>query len=120
MDKIILPSMEFYGFHGVLPREKEVGQPFIIGVELFLDLKPAGISDDLAKTINYAEVFQEIKSIAEEESFHLIEALAQAIAQMLLKKYPVEKVKVTVDKPFAPLPGGHLPARVEIVRERKP
>lgn len=119
MDKIVLPGMEFYGYHGVLKEEKRVGQPFIISVEMYLDLFPAGVTDDLTKTVNYAEVYQEIRKIAEEESFDLIEALAHAIGMMLLEKYKICKVKVIVDKPMAPLPGGSLAARVEIEREKK-
>lgn len=119
MDKIVLPEMEFYGYHGVLKEEKKVGQPFLISVEMYLDLFPAGVSDDLSKTVNYAEVYQEIKKIAEEKRFDLIEALAHAIGMMILEKYQVYKVKVIVDKPLAPLPGGNLAARVEIERERQ-
>ena len=120
MDKIVLPGMKFYGYHGVLAEEKRVGQPFIISVEMYLDLYPAGGSDDLTKTVNYAEAYQEIKKITEEKRFDLIEALGQAIATALLEKYEIiDKIKVIVDKPLAPLPGGSLAARVEIERERK-
>lgn len=118
MDKIVLPRMEFYGYHGVLKEEKRVGQPFIISVEMYLDLFPAGISDDLNKTVNYAEAYMEIKKIVEEKNFDLIEALAHHIAVMLLERYEISSVKVIVDKPMAPLPGGNLAARVEIQREK--
>ncbi|MEL7568663.1 MAG: dihydroneopterin aldolase [Dehalobacterium sp.] len=119
MDKIVLPRMEFYGYHGVLKEEKRVGQPFIISVEMMLDLFPAGATDDLTKTVNYAEAYFEIRKIVEEENFDLIEALAHNIALMLLEKYDIYQVKVVVDKPLAPLPGGNLAARVEIEREKK-
>ncbi|WP_089609418.1 dihydroneopterin aldolase [Dehalobacterium formicoaceticum] len=118
MDKIILSGMEFYGYHGVLKEEKRVGQPFIIGVEMFLDLLPAGVSDDLTKTVHYGEAYLAIKKIVEEENFDLIEALAQRIGEMLLQEYPLQKVRVIVDKPLAPVPGGNLAARIEIEREK--
>lgn len=119
MDKIVLPHMEFYGYHGVLKEEKRVGQPFVISVEMMLDLLPAGVSDDLTKTVNYAEAYLEIKKIVEDKNFDLIEALAHNIGMMLLERYEISKVKVVVDKPVAPLPGGSLAARVEIEREKK-
>jgi len=119
LDKIVLPRMEFYGYHGVLKEEKRVGQPFIISVEMMLDLFPAGATDDLTKTVNYAEAYFEIRKIVEDKNFDLIEALAHNIALMLLEKYEICKVKVVVDKPVAPLPGGSLAARVEIEREKK-
>lgn len=118
VDKIVLPRMDFYGYHGVLKEEKRVGQPFIIGVEMYLDLLPAGVSDDLTKTVNYAEAYRKIKGIVEEKNFDLIEALAHDIAITLLACYEINKVKVVVDKPMAPLTGGSLAARVEIEREK--
>ncbi|MGI6678184.1 MAG: dihydroneopterin aldolase [Dehalobacterium sp.] len=110
--------MEFYGYHGVLKEEKKVGQPFIISVEMYLDLLPAGVSDDLHQTVNYLDAFLAIKEIVEEKNFDLIEALAHNIAQMLLEKFEISKVKVIVDKPLAPLPAGSHGARVEIKREK--
>ncbi len=48
MDKISLNRMTFYGYHGVIPEERTLGQRFIVDVDLLLDLKSAGRSDDLA------------------------------------------------------------------------
>ena len=49
MDKIILSNLGFYGYHGVLEAEKVLGQKFFIDMELFLDTKEAGKTDDLNK-----------------------------------------------------------------------
>lgn len=117
MDKIILNGMQFYGFHGVLPEEKKVGQPFIVSVELPFDLTAAGVSDNLQDTISYADVYSKIKKIVEEKSFDLIEALAHHIAVTLLRDYDIPRVRVIIDKPQAPVAGGILAARVEILRE---
>lgn len=117
MDKIVLNGMQFYGYHGVLPEEKKVGQPFIVSVELPFDLTAAGVSDDLKDTISYAEVYGEVKKIVEEKQFNLIEALAHDIAITLLQKYDIPRVRVIIDKPQAPVGGGILAARVEILRE---
>lgn len=118
MDKIVLRDMKFYGYHGVLPEEKAVGQPFIVSVEIFTDLTQAGLTDNLENTINYAQAYQEIKTIVEGKSFNLIEALGQEIAVALLRLYEVPKVKVIIDKPEAPVPGGTIGARIEIIREK--
>lgn len=119
MDRILLDNMEFYGYHGVLQSEKETGQIFRVSLEMRLDLLPAGQSDDLTQTVNYAEVYETVKQIVEKEQFDLIETLAQAISQKILAKYPVEQIRVRVDKPHAPRPGGTLAAAVEIIREKK-
>lgn len=117
MDKIVLRDMKFYGYHGVFQEEREVGQNFIVSVEMFTDLMTAGLSDNLEDTINYAEAYEIIKQIVEKERFNLIETLGNEIAVMLLRRFDIPKVKVIIDKPEAPLPGGTLAARVEIVRE---
>lgn len=117
MDKIVLRDMKFYGYHGVYQEEKEVGQHFIVSVEMFVDLTAAGLSDNLEDTINYAEAYEAIKQIVEKERYNLIETLGNEIAVMLLRRFDIPKVKVIIDKPEAPLPEGTLAARVEIVRE---
>ncbi len=64
-DRILLEGMIFYGRHGTLPAERELGQRFIVDIELRCDLRPAGLSDDLAKTVDYGEVHRQAREIAE-------------------------------------------------------
>jgi len=117
MDRIVLNGMQFYGYHGVLPEERQVGQPFIVSVELPYDLSVAGVSDSLTDTISYAEVYEHVRQIVEGKRYNLIEALAHEIAVTLLRTYEIPRIKVVIDKPQAPVPGGTLAARVEIMRE---
>ncbi|MCR5403911.1 MAG: dihydroneopterin aldolase, partial [Butyrivibrio sp.] len=77
MDRINLTGMEFYGYHGCLPEEREKGQRFYVDVEMFMDLSPAGKSDDLNDTVNYAEVFEYIRQVVEGPSKQLIESVAE-------------------------------------------
>ncbi len=119
MDKIILEGMEFYGYHGTRPEEKTLGQRFIVDVELFLDLRQAGKTDNLDCTVNYAQVFELVQSIICGRSRQLIESVAEAIAGALLAQFPVDEVLVRVKKPQAPLPGRFAWAAVEIVRKKE-
>ena len=64
-DKILLEGMIFYGRHGTLPAERELGQPFIIDLELRLNLQAAGLSDDLRQTVDYSEVHRQARKIVE-------------------------------------------------------
>jgi len=57
-DKLIMEGLEFYGYHGTLAAEQELGQRFILDIELALDLRRAGETDDLAATVNYAAVYR--------------------------------------------------------------
>ncbi len=118
MDKIILKGLEFFAYHGVMPEERTLGQKFILDVELFLDLQPAGLTDDLTRTINYAQVFETVQSIVCTRSYHLIEAVAEAVAKELLEQFPLNQVTVRVKKPQAPIPGQFAWLAVEITRSR--
>src|SRR5690242_9502319 len=106
MDKIILKNMKFFGYHGVLPEEQVNGQNFYIDVELILDLKKAGASDELEDTVNYAGVYDVVKTITESRKFRLIEKLADSISREILSRYnTIEGIIVCVRKPHAPIVG---------------
>ncbi len=118
-DKIILAGMQFYGKHGVFPEEKSMGQKFIIDVELSLDLRRAGATDDITHLPNYADVYSTVKGIVTQKTFNLIEALAEAIAQQVLSTYRIDQVTVRVRKPHAPISGIFDYMGCEIVRGLK-
>ncbi len=118
MDKIALEGMEVYGYHGVLPEEQTLGQRFIVDVELYLDLRPAGESDDPERTVNYAHVFELVDSIVGGRPYRLIESVAETIATTILGRFPVKEALVRVKKPQAPVPGRFTWMAVEIRRGR--
>ena len=116
-DKIQLVGMMFYGHHGVDPMEQELGQRFIVDVDVHLSLQRAGLSDDVRDTINYARIYRLVKNVVEGPSRKLLENLAETIAQGLLTGYDVDAVSVKVKKPEVPMKGSILDyASVEIFR----
>ena len=117
-DRIILEGMLFEGTHGVFAEEQVAPQPFEVDVELRLNLQPAGLSDDLAMTIDYGRVYDVCRQIVESTRFNLIEALAEAIAQELLAGYPADEVTVRIRKPRVELGGAFRSAGIEIRRRR--
>ncbi len=119
-DEILIEGMRFYGYHGVNPEEKVLGQRFTVDVALSVDLRPAGQSDDIADTVSYSAVFKLVKSIVEGEPFNLLEALAEALAGGILADFPpVTRVTVTLRKPEAPVKGSMLEAvGVRLTRSR--
>ena len=112
--------MVFFGYHGVLPAERELGQPFAVDVEMRLDLRPAGLSDDLSRTVDYGEVSRRAKEIVEGPPADLVETVAERIAAAVLEDQPlVQEIRVKVAKPHVRLGGTALPrAAVEILRRR--
>jgi dihydroneopterin aldolase len=117
-DRIVLHNMVFQGRHGVLEHEQREIQPFQVDVELLLNLQPAAVDDDLAKSVDYGVVFDVTRQIVESTSFRLLEALAEAIAHELLVDFPVQEVGVRFRKPRAPIDGVLDYAGVEIWRQR--
>lgn len=115
-DRIVLDGMVFQGRHGVLPEEQVTAQPFEVDVELYRNLQPAGVDDDLAQTVDYRGVFDTVRAIVESTSFRLVEALAEAIAHEVLAVQGVEEVVVRVRKPNVRLGGTLRSAGVEIRR----
>lgn len=118
MDYIHLNEMEFYGYHGALPEETKLGQRFRATVSLATNLEEAGNTDDLDKTVNYAEVYELCKEIIEGSPKKLIEAVAEKIAGDLLSRYStkVTGVRVVLIKPDPPIAGHYASVSVDITR----
>ncbi|MBG6183537.1 dihydroneopterin aldolase [Arthrobacter sp. CAN_A214] len=102
-DAVTLSGITAVGHHGVFDHERRNGQPFVVDLVLHLDLRPAGISDDLARTAHYGELAERVHGIITGKAFNLIEALAEKIAGDVLEFFPVDAVEVTVHKPQAPI-----------------
>ena len=118
-DRIILEGMRFYGFHGVNPEERALGQEYLVDLTVEIDLGPAGNSDRLEDTISYAHIYRAVKDVMEGEPRNLLEAVAQSIADRALKDFPVDSVRVRVKKPHPPIRGSIIEsATVEIFRRR--
>src|SRR5919112_658185 len=119
-DRILFEGMIFHGNYGTLPAESELGQPFVVDIELHLDLQPAGLSDDLTQTVDYSEVHLQTKGIVEGPPVNLTEAVAERIAAAILEDHSlVEAVRVKVAKPHVRLGDTVFAGSViEIVRYR--
>jgi dihydroneopterin aldolase len=110
--------MRFEGKHGYYDWELTSTQPFEVDVELVRNLQPAGVDDDLTKTVDYGRVYDIAKQIVESTSFRLLEAIAEAISHEILAAFPVQEVGVRVRKPKVKLGGPLDHAAVEIWRRR--
>jgi dihydroneopterin aldolase/2-amino-4-hydroxy-6-hydroxymethyldihydropteridine diphosphokinase len=102
-DEIRLLGVAARGHHGVLEHERRDGQDFVVDVVMQVDLGPAGRTDELARTVNYAEVAADVVAVITGEPRDLIETVAAEIADLVLRRPLVEHVEVTVHKPQAPV-----------------
>lgn len=118
MDQITISNLEVFCYHGVLKEENTLGQKFLVSLILYTDLSVAARDDDLTKSVNYSEVCHFIKKEMESKNYKLIETLAEKLARKILVQFPlVEKIKLEVKKPWAPI---LLPIEtVSVVMERE-
>ena len=117
-DRIVLQGVSARGNHGVLAFEKRDGQTFLVDVTMACDLERAGRTDDLAATVNYAEVAGDVVARITGPSFDLIERLAEVIADDVLRHDLVDLVEVVVHKPDAPITVPFDDVTITITRSR--
>ena len=104
MDKITIKDLEIYANHGVFPEENVLGQKFLVSAVLHTSTRKAGLTDDLTASIHYGEVSHLIKKILSENTWKLLEKIAEETASAILLTYPlVSQVDITIKKPWAPI-----------------
>lgn len=112
-DRITLTGLEAYGYHGVLPHERRDGQLFVVDVTCWVRFPE---TDDLAGTVNYAEIADIAVGVVTGPPRDLIETVAAEIADTVRERWSVFAVEVTVHKPQAPIP--HTFADVSVTARR--
>lgn len=102
-DRIELIGLRATGFHGVFEFERREGQEFVVDVVLHVDSRPAADSDDLADTVHYGDLAEQVHAVITGDPVDLIETLASRVADVALAKDGVGAVDVAVHKPQAPV-----------------
>jgi len=120
LDEIAVTGIRAFGRHGVYPDERRDGQEFVADVVLWLDTRQAAATDDVADTVHYGELAEEVAAILAGEPVDLLETLAARIVDAVLARRPVQRVRVTVHKPAAPIPVPFDDVTVTVTRGRKP
>lgn len=119
MDKIIIKDLKIYAYHGVNPEEKIEGQNFVFDIECKADLSKPCKTDNVDDTVSYAQVIKLVRNVFIAEKYDLIEKAAQVVADAVLDNFEkIEKVKVVLKKPEAPMKADFGYVAVEISRER--
>lgn len=104
MDKIVIKDFEVFANHGVFQEEKNLGQIFVISIELSLNTREAAVTGDLTKSVHYGELAHKVEVEFSKESYDLIETAAEKIGEFILFNYDlVDSVKITLKKPWAPV-----------------
>jgi dihydropteroate synthase len=119
-DRIVLTGLTVRGHHGVFDHERREGQDFIVDVTVWRDHGPAARDDDLAQTLNYAELAEFARSVVAGEPRDLIETVAVEIAETAVARWPMRRIEVTLHKPHAPIPLQFADVAVTVVRAGLP
>ncbi len=120
-DTIFVTGLVIHARHGVMEHETEVGQRFVIDLELFTDLSESSHSDRLADTVSYSNVVATATAAFKNTNYRLLERAAGAVADAILSAFPrIRSVKVTVHKPHAPIAAIFDDVGVVLTRVRHP
>lgn len=101
---------------GCTAEERATPQEIILDMELFFDIHPSAVSQNLKETIDYGEWHDVVKERVEGREYILIETMAEDVASLLLQKFNVEKIFLRLKKPGPMQLRGAQWAGVEIER----
>jgi 7,8-dihydroneopterin aldolase/epimerase/oxygenase len=91
-----LEGLAIFGRHGVLEEERRDGQEFLYDIRL--DVGDAGVTDRIEDAVDYRRVADCVREVSDSRSFNLIEALATAVVDALIERFPVRSVRLQVTK----------------------
>jgi dihydroneopterin aldolase len=119
-DTIFVNGLVLHAYHGVMPHEAKVGQPFVLDLVLNIDLSEASRSDTLKHTVSYEQLVKTASDAFCSRRYRLVEAAGGAVADTVLARYPaVDSIRVTVRKPHAPIAATFDDVGVVITRTRR-
>ena len=114
---IELHGIALHGFHGVLEDERREGQRFLVDVDLDLSSEAAATTDRIEDAVDYRDVVAAVAAVSDARAYHLLEAFATAVAETLVARFPVTRVRVRVRKPDVVL--AHPVDHAAVVVERR-
>ena len=119
-DTIFITGVVIHARHGVMDHETEVGQRFVIDLELGIDLSDSSRTDRLVDTVSYSSVVTTATAAFKNANYKLLERAAGAVADAILAAFArVNAIKVTVHKPHAPIAAIFDDVGVILTRTRK-
>ena len=100
-DRIFLHGLTAQCIIGFIDWERRVRQTVVLDIELPVDCRQASITDEVADTLDYKKVAKRVLAFVEASEFQLVETLAHRLALLILADFPVEWVRISLNKPGA-------------------
>ena len=119
MDRIRIKNLKIPARHGVYEFEKKKDGTFELDIELYLPLLKAGKSDRVEDTINYEDIISTATKAFTEKQYALVEAAAQSVCDRLLNDFKIDKIKIRVRKPHAPIDADFDTVEVRLNRKNE-
>ena len=118
MDKILISAIDCVAAIGVTPEERTIRQRLSIDIEVLTDSSRAARSDSLKDALDYSKIATLVREVCQSRDFHLIETLAELLADRILAEFATPQVRVLVRKisPVVEPRVSHV--SIEIVRSR--
>lgn len=98
MDIIFIEALRAETWIGIYPREKAMPQTVLLDIQMGVSTAPAGASDDIRDTIDYAAVSNRLRAELAERHFNLLEKLAEFAADLILKEFAAQWVRISAAK----------------------
>ncbi|QDP02283.1 dihydroneopterin aldolase [Thalassotalea sp. PS06] len=101
MDIIFIEGLKVHTTIGYYEWEKKIKQLLVFDIDIATDVRPAASNDELAKTIDYAEVSEFVEQFCQENPVDLLETLGQRLVDSLISKYQIDWIRIKIAKPGA-------------------
>ena len=115
-DRVFLRGLAIQTTIGFIEWERHVKQTVVIDLEIPVDCALAASTDQVTETVDYKSMAKRTIGLVEGAEFKLVETLAHTLAMTLLAEFPIEWIKLSVNKPGAIR--GSRDVGVEIIRQR--
>jgi len=101
MDTVYIKGLTTNTVIGVYDHERDIRQPLIIDLEMTCDTRAAGRSDEVTDALDYDAVSKRTIEFVENSNYFLIEAVAENLATLLLREFPIQAISMRISKPGA-------------------
>ena len=116
--RFIIKDIAFYAYHGVLQQERDLGQKYLVSLELSIEL-PQEPHDNIEKTYDYRVAVEAARRVMNGASCLLLETLANRIAEEVMQSPQVKGARVSVMKANPPIAGVEGGVSVELFLARE-
>jgi dihydroneopterin aldolase len=98
MDIVFIQGLKIDCVIGIYDWEREIRQDITLDIEMGFDIAPAAKTDHIEQTLDYKAVSKRLIDFVQHSSFQLVETLAEKISQIILHEFPVQSVRLTLNK----------------------